>query len=145
MEIYHACILREKSVMRRSYALLVVSFIIATITANAQTEKLKPPPPPPPKPEEVGKAKPPINVKEGESKTPPVITVKGQLADEFYERNPTVSEISGRASIIMIKKKDGTTENYDMSKKEEAKNFTDQYGRSPIPPPPPPRVIKTKT
>lgn len=127
--------------MRKTYGILVVSFIIATITTNAQTE---PPPPPPPKPEEVVTLKPPVIVKEGEL-SPPVITVRGKMADEFYQRNPTVSEISRRANIIKITKKDGTIEKYDMSKEEGDKDFTEKYGRSPIPdPPPPPGVIKPK-
>ncbi len=127
--------------MRKTYGILVVSFIIATITTNAQTE---PPPPPPPKPEEVVTFKPPVIVKEGELR-PPVITVRGKMADEFYQRNPTVSEISRRANIITITKRDGTIEKYDMSKEEGDKDFTEKYGRSPIPaPPPPPGVIKPK-
>jgi hypothetical protein len=77
---------------------------------------------------------------------PPVITVSGKMADEFYARNTTVSEISRQGNIITLKMKDGTTEKYDMSKKEEDKSFTDKYGTSPIPPPPPPpKVIKTKS
>lgn len=128
--------------MRKTYGILVVSFIIATITTNAQTE---PPPPPPPKPGEVVTFKPPVIVKEGEVESPPVITIRGKMADEFYQRNPTVSAISRRANIITITKKDGTIEKYDMSKEEGDKDFTEKYGRSPIPPPPPhARVIKPK-
>lgn len=155
--------------MRKIYVIFFVLFLI--VTANAQTEKQKPPPPPPkpkvekvnatspegakeeikplpPKIVKVGKEKPPLPkvIKEEGTPEPPVITIKGDLADEFYERNPTISEISRKGNIITLKMKDGTIEKYDMSKKEEDKNFTDKYGRSPIPPPPPPpKVIKTKT
>jgi len=110
--------------------------------------KLKEPPPPPPKPKEeikynvIEEKKEAIIIDEkvdvskpGES---PVITVKGKGADDFYKRNPTVSEISRKGNIIIIKKKDGTTEKYDMNKKEQDKSFTEKYGASPIPPPPPP-------
>ena len=124
--------------MRKTYAVLVVSFIIATITTNAQTEK-KEPPPPPPKPKEEIKYE---IVKDEKVKVPPVVVVSGE--NEFYTRNSTVSEISRQGNIITIKKKDGTTEKYDMNKKEENKSFTDKYGRSPIPPPPP-KIIKTKS
>jgi hypothetical protein len=65
-----------------------------------------------------------------------VVTVKGKGADDFYKRNPTVSGISRQVSIISIKKKDGTTEKYDMNKKEDDKSFTEKYGVSLIPPPP---------
>ena len=77
-------------------------------------------------------------------KDSPVITVKGTLADDFYKRNPSVSDILRKGNIITLKMKDGTTENYDMSKKDEDKTFTEKYGRSPIPPPPPPKVNLTK-
>jgi uncharacterized lipoprotein YajG len=129
MEIFIARILRKKPAMRKVYFLLVISFVIAAVSANAQTENQKPPPPPPPK-----------IVKNVEVKEPPVVTVKGKMADEFYEKNPAVSEISRKGNVIKLKMKDGTTEKYDTSKKEEDKNFTDKYGRSPIPPPPPPKV-----
>jgi hypothetical protein len=107
-------------------------------------EKIKvkePPPPPPPKSkDEVVKYEVMIDEKVDASKPeePPVITVRGKLADDFYKRNPSVTGISRRENVITIKKKDGTIEKYDMSKKEEDKNFTEKYGRSPIPPPPPP-------
>src|SRR5215204_2461663 len=76
-------------------------------------------------------------------KEPPVIKVSGQIADDFYKRNSSVSDISRRGNIISLKKKDGATERYDMSKKEEDKSFTEKYGVSLIPPPPPPKQ-KTK-
>jgi len=99
--------------------------------------------PPPPKPKEQVKYK---IVKNEEIKKPPVIKVTGKMADEFYEKNPSVSDISGQGNIITLKMKDGTTEKYDMSKKEEDKSFTDKYGKSPIPPPPPPpKVVVTKS
>ena len=69
---------------------------------------------------------------------PTGVTVKGKGADDFYKRKPTVSGISRQGSVITIKKKDGTTEKYDMNKKEEDKGFKEKYGVSPIPPPPPP-------
>ena len=116
----------------------IVLLVIGT-ASNAQTEK-KEPPPPPPKPKQEVKYK----VVDEKVKVPPVITVSGTMAEEFYKRNPTVSEISRQGNIISLKMKDGTTENYDMSKKEEDKSFTEKYGRSPIPPPPPPKVNLTK-
>ena len=115
--------------------------------------KVKEPPPPPPKPKEVvkddvvkeEKAKPPIIIDEkletNKPSEPPVITVKGKGADEFYKRNPTVSDISRKGNVITIKKKNGTIEKYDMNKKEEDKSFTEKYGVSPIPPPPPPKKV----
>jgi hypothetical protein len=109
------------------------SLFLVVVSANAQSEKKEPPPPPPPK--EVAKYK---VVEEEKIKEPPVITVKGKHTDDFYKRNPDVSGISRQGSIITIKKKDSTTEKYDMNKKQEDKSFTEKYGVSPIPPPPPP-------
>lgn len=111
-----------------------MSLSIASVTINAQSEK-KEPPPPPPKPKEEVKYK---IVKE-KVKVPPVIKVEGKLADEFYKRNPSVSDISSQGNTITLKKKDGTTEKYDLTKKDDDKNFSEQYGKSPIPPPPPPK------
>ncbi|HET9745853.1 MAG TPA: hypothetical protein VFP97_09080 [Chitinophagaceae bacterium] len=129
--------------MIKIFPLIVISFFIATGTIHAQSEKKGPPPPP--KVIKAGIEKPiPGVIKEEETKGPPVITVKGKLADEFYERNPSVSEISRQGNIITLKKKDGTTEKYDMSKKEEDKRFTGKYGYSPIPPPPPPPKVVGK-
>ena len=130
---------------------LAASLILVVVSANSQSEK-KEPPPPPPKPieevkykivkdEKVKNTSPNvIDVKVNASKPlePPVLTVKGKEADDFYKRNPTVSGISRHGNVITIKKKDGTIEKYDMNKKEEYKNFTEKYGVSPIPPPPPP-------
>ena len=143
--------------MKKIFA-VAASLILVVVSANSQSEK-KEPPPPPPKPKEEVKYK---IVKEEKVKNtspiiiidekvnaskplePPVVTVKGKEADDFYKRNPTVSGISRQRSVITIKKKDGTTEKYDMSKKEEDKSFTEKYGVSPIPPPPPPPKQKTK-
>ena len=105
--------------------------LVVGITSNAQSAKKEPPPPPPQPKDEVVKAEP--------SK----IKVSGPLDDDFYKRNPSVSDISRQGNIISLKKKDGATERYDMSKKEEDKSFTEKYGVSPIPPPPPPKQ-KTK-
>ena len=115
------------------------SLILVVVSANAQTVKKEPPPPPPKPKEETVKFTPPKIVKDEEVqvKEVPVITITGKKADEFYKRNPSVSEISRRGNIITIKKKDGTEEKYDMSKKEGDKRFTENYGVSPIPPPPP--------
>jgi hypothetical protein len=141
------------------------SLILVVVSANAQTVKKEPPPPPPKPKEETVKFTPPKIVKDEEVQkeetvkfTPPkivkdeeiqvkevpVITITGKKADEFYKRNPSVSEISRRGNIITLKKKDGTEEKYDMSKKEEDKIFTETYRVSPIPPPPPPKVNLTK-
>ena len=138
---------------------LAASLILVIVSANTQSEKKEPPPPPPKPKDEIVKFTPPKIVKDEEVqvKIPPppppppkviidekvqvkepVITIKGKLADDFYNRNPSVAEISRRGNIITLKKKDGSKEKYDMSKKEEDKNFTEKYGVSPIPPPPPP-------
>lgn len=108
---------------------------------------IKKPPPPPPKPkDEIIKFTPPQIVKDEEVqvKEDPVITSKGKMADDFYNRNPSVSEISRQGNITTLKMKDGTEEKYDMSKKEEDKSFTEKYGVSPIPPPPPPPKKRSK-
>ena len=127
-----------KKILTGMVALLIIS------AAYAQSEKqIKPPPPPPPPQIEKKELPPPppppiINIIDEKIKEPPVITVKGKMADGFYNRNPSIVEISRQGNIITLKMKDGTEEKYDMSKKEENKNFTDKYGDSPIPPPPPP-------
>ena len=71
---------------------------------------------------------------------PPKIKVSGPLDDDFYKRNPSVSNFSRQNNIITLKKKDGTIEKYDMNSMEEDKNFTEKYGVSPILPPPPPKL-----
>ena len=126
------------------------SLFLVIVSANAQTEKKEPPPPPPPKPKEEvkynvvkeEKVKPPVIINEtvnaSKPSEPPVVTVKGKGADDFYKKNPSVSDISRNGNIVTIKKKDGTIEKYDMNKKEEDKSFTEKYDVSPIPPPPPP-------
>jgi len=93
---------------------------------------------------DITKFTPPKIVKDEEvqMKEQPVITVNGKLADDFYKRNPCVSDISRQGNIITLKMNDGTTEKYDMSKKVEDKTFTEKYGVSPIPPPPPPQKQK---
>lgn len=126
--------------------LLVAPVLFAGISSvHAQSDRPVPPPPPP---------KPPITVIEEKVKVekvnykvikkPPVVTVKGKMADEFYKRNPSVEGISRQENIVSVKKKDGAMEQYDMSKKEEDKNFTEKYGTSPIPPPPPPKIVFDK-
>jgi hypothetical protein len=143
METGWICIFRKNAVMKKLFT-LAASLILVVVAANAQSEKKEPPPPPPKV--EMTKFTPPKIVKDEELRVKPVITVKGKLADEFYEKNPTILEISRKGNVITLKMKDGTSEKYDISKKEEDKSFKDKYGRSPIPPPPPPpKVIKTKT
>lgn len=139
--------LLKKLFMKKIFTLAAL-LILVVVSANSQSEKKEPPPPPPPKPKkEVVKFEPPKIVVDEEVNTakpkePPVVTVKGKVADDFYERNPSVSDISRQGNIISLKKKDGKIENYDMSKKEEDKSFTEKYGVSPIPsPPPPPKKV----
>ena len=108
--------------------------LIVGIASNAQSTKKVPPPPPPQPKNEIVKSE------------PPKIKVSDPLDDDFYKRNLSVSNVSRHGNIINLKKKDGTTEKYDMSKKEEEKSFTEKYDVSPIPPPPPPppKVVKSK-
>ena len=125
--------------MKKIFA-TAASLVLVVIAANGQTEK-KEPPPPPAKPKEEVKYK---IVKDEEPKKPPAIKVTGKMADEFHAKNPSVSDISRQGNVITLKKKDGTKEQYHMSKKEDDKSFTDKYGTSPIPPPPPPPKPKSK-
>ena len=114
---------------------IAAPLVLIIASVNAQEE----PPPPPPKAITIIDEKVKYKIVEDKVvKEPPVITVKGKIADDFYKRNPTVAEISRQGNIITLKKKDGTEEKYDLSKKEEEENFNDKYGASPIPPPPPP-------
>ena len=96
--------------------------LVVGMASNAQSAKKEPPPPPPQPKNEIVKSE------------PPKIKVSDPLDDDFYKRNPSVSNFSRQGNIIRLKKKDGTTEKYDMSKKEEDKSFTEKYGESPIPP-----------
>jgi hypothetical protein len=127
------------------------SLVLVIVATNAQKEKKEPPPPPPPPQKAVIEKTTRIDEKvkykvaDGKAvREQPVITVSGKMADEFYDRNPLVAEISRQGQIITLKKKDGTLEKYDMSKKEEDRSFTEKYGVSPIPPPPPPKVNITR-
>ena len=142
MENIQRSIFSKNCIMKKIVA-VGASLVLVIVSANAQTEKKEPPPTPPPKEEvKYNVVKEPKVVDEKISTSmlsePPVITVKGKRADDFYKRNPTVSNVSRQGSVITIKKKDGTAEKYDMNKKEEDKSFTEKYGISPIPPPPPP-------
>ena len=125
---------------------LAASLVVVVVFANAQIIKKEPPPPPPKPKGEMVKFAPPKIVKDEEVqvKEDPVITIKGKMADEFYKRNPSVSEILRQGNITTLKMKDGTQEKYDMSKKEEDKSFTEKYGVTPVPPPPPPPKKKSK-
>ena len=118
--------------MKKIMILLVL--LIVGIASNAQSTKKVPPPPPPQPKNEIVKSE------------PPKIKVSDPLDDDFYKRNLSVSNVSRHGNIINLKKKDGTTEKYDMSKKEEEKSFTEKYDVSTIPPspPPPPKVVKSK-
>jgi len=145
MEKNHRGIYLKNCFMKKIFA-VAASLILVVVSANSQSEK-KEPPPPPPKPkqeikeEKVKNTSPTVideKVNPSKPLEPPVVTVKGKETDNFYKRNPTVSGISRQGSVITIKKKDGTTEKYDMNKKEDDKSFTEKYGVSPIPPPPPP-------
>ena len=139
------------AIMKKVFG-LAASVVLVIISANAQSEKKEPPPPPPqPKNESVKYSPPKVIVDEkvkkidGEIvKEPPVIIMRGEKADEFFKRNPSVAGISRQGNVITIKKKDGTREKYDMSKKEDDKSFSDKYGVSPSPPPPPPPTPKSK-
>ena len=147
--------LPENCFMKKILA-VAASLILVVVSANSQSEK-KEPSPPPPQPKEdatykvveekVKNTSPTIideKVNAGKPSEPPVIIVKGKEADSFYKKNPTVSGISRKGSVITVIKKDGTTEKYDMNKKEEDKTFTEKYGGSPIPSPPPPKVLEKK-
>ena len=161
-EYYYGIVRRQhlfkKITVMKNILAVAASLILVVVSANSQVEK-KEPPPPPPNPKEKVKYKIEdekvkntsliiIEEKVNASRPsdPPVVTVKGKIADDFYNKNPTVTGISRQANIITLKMKDGTTEKYDMSKKEEDKSFTEKFGLSPIPPPPPPpKIIKTKS
>ena len=140
--------LTENCIMKKIFG-VAASLVLVIVSANAQAEKKEPPPPPPPPPmvesiriDEKSKV---TKVDGKVIKEPPVITVKGKIADEFYARNPSVADISRKGDVITLHKKDGTIEKYDMSKKQGDKDFTEKYGRSPIPPPPPPpKIVKEK-
>ena len=106
--------------------------LVVGITSHAQSAKKEPPPPPPQPKNEVVKSE------------PQKIKVSGPLDDDFYKRNPSVSNFSRQGNIISLKRKDGTTEKYDMSKEEEDISFTEKYGVSSIPLPPSPKVVKSK-
>jgi hypothetical protein len=139
----------QKIAVMKKILTVAASLILVVVSANSQSEKKEPPPPPPKPKDEKVKFTPPKIVKDEEVSVskpsePPVVTIKGKGADDFYKRNPTVYGISRQRNIISLKMKDGSTENYDMNKKDEDKNFTEKYGTSPIPPPPPPPKIKSK-
>jgi len=127
MDNFNFCISAKNCFMKKSFILLVSLFLIGIVSGNSQTTKKETPPPPPPK----------VDIKKF---VHPIVTVKGKMADDFYERNPSVTEILRQGNVVILKKKDGTSEKYDLSKKDQDKNFTEKYGVSPIPPPPPPKT-----
>jgi hypothetical protein len=103
------------------------AFAIAMISSiGAYSQKEPPPPPPPPK----------IVMKH-----PGTVTV-----DEFYKKNPSVSEVyAAENKRIIIELKDGTKQQYNIKNEMEKKNFLDKYGKMrllpPPPPPPPPKEV----
>ena len=112
-----------KNCIMKKTIVVAASLILGVVSANSQSEK-KEPPPPPPKPEvkykpakdeKIKNTSPIIIIDEkvnvSKPQEPPVITVKGKGADDFYKRNPAVSGISRQGSIITIKK-NGTIEKY---------------------------------
>ena len=140
MEIFEPGISGKKIAMRKFHLCVVLPVFVA-VAVNAQSDKKEPPPPPPPK-METAKFSPPKVIRDEKIKVQPVVKVKGKLADDFYNRNKDVSEITRQGNIIFIKKKDGTIEKYDMNKKDDEDNFIKKYGDPPIPPPPPPPPAK---
>ena len=106
--------------------------LVVGITSNAQSAKKELPAPPPQPMNEVVKSE------------PQKIKASEPLDDDFYKRNPSVSNFSRQGNIITLKKKDGKIEKYDMSKEEEDISFTEKYEVSSIPPPPPPKVVKSR-
>ena len=108
--------------MKKSFILLVSLLVIGILSGNSQTTNKEVPPPPPPK----------VDIKKV---APPITTVTGKMADDFYKSNPSVTEVLRQGNVVILKKKDGTTEKYDLSKKDEDKSFTEKYGASPIAPP----------
>ncbi|HET6766999.1 MAG TPA: hypothetical protein VFH08_06365 [Chitinophagaceae bacterium] len=139
--------------MKKAFA-IAASLIHVVVSANSQSEKKEPPPPPPKSNNETVKYPPPKVIIDEKVKAkkideeivrePPVITIRGDMADKFYKRNPSVVGVSRQGDVVTVKKKDGTEEKYDMSKREDDKSFTDKYGVSPIPPLPPPPKLKSK-
>ena len=106
--------------------------LIVGIASNAQSAKKEPPPPPPEPKNEIVKSE------------PQKIKASEPLDDDFYKRNPSVSNFSRQGNIITLKKKDGKIEKYDMSKEEEDISFTEKYEVPSIPPPPPLKVVKSR-
>lgn len=116
---------------KRLPALLVIVF--ATSAAVSAQEKPPPPPPPAPPPQvEIVKFTPPIIVKDKEMKT-------------FYKRNPAVAGIDFTdGQQVIVRKKNGTKENYDLNDATQKQDFIKKYGALPEPPPPPPAPPKPK-
>ena len=113
--------------MKNLFLALVCLFVSAMLLA--QTKEV--PPPPPPK----------VNLTKFK---PPIMTAKGEKADDFYKRNPSVKEIFRQGNVLFLNMKDGTKQEYHVLNKDEMKSFTDKYGESPITlpaPPPPPKKI----
>jgi hypothetical protein len=110
--------------MKKILTGLIALLFIGISASIAQSEKETKPPPPP--------APPAL----------PTISIADKQANEFYKLNPTVTEISRQGNWITLKMKDGSSEKYDMSNKDDKKNFADKYGESPLPdPPPPPKKV----
>ncbi|HYF29670.1 MAG TPA: M56 family metallopeptidase [Chitinophagaceae bacterium] len=61
---------------------------------------------------------------------------------DLMKRHPEIETAMFHNGQLIVKKKDGTVENYTPSQKEDVKRFQERYGAPPPQPPPPPRVIK---
>ncbi len=108
--------------MKRSM-ILFTCFIAGTITfAQDKKEKAPPPHPPPPPKVELVKFVPPATE-----------------MNEFYKRNPSVADAYwNNKQNLVIKLKNNTKEEYDLSDEKTKNAFTEKYGNPPPPPPPPP-------
>lgn len=118
--------------MLKKKVLLPALLVTCGFLAQAQnTEKLPPPPPPKPPKIETTKFTPPVIVKD---------------ADDFYERNKTVANLTWQnGHFVTVHLKDKSKEKYDINDSKQKKAFTDKYGECPpAPPPPPPAPPKVK-
>ena len=140
MEFIFQCVLQKIDIMKKILLLFLLICFTGTLTLFAQTDKKVPPPPPPPK-EEVKRE---VKKVEMVKFTPPIAVIKEKDAEEFYSRNPSVSEIARQGNSLLVKLKNGTKEKYNLENEKEKKSFEEKYGDIPFQaPPPPPKPVKS--
>jgi hypothetical protein len=120
MEILRISILTETTHMKLIQNAVVAACALTAMQTNAQS--------------------PPAT--SGSNSSPSAIVQPDNPVSGFKRRNKDVKSVSWQdGQVIIITKKDGAVEKYDLNNKDEVAKAESQYGKLPATPPPPPPVV----